>query len=94
MMRTAGLVLIPALTAFDVSATTHRDLSQLAAFQKAHPCPANGKTRGKCPGYVVDHVRPICGGGKDHPANMQWQTREAAKIKDREEWAQCHPRRI
>ena len=56
---------------------------------KKHPCPANGKTRGACPGYVVDHVKPLCAGGADHPSNMQWQTREEAKKKDRREREMC-----
>jgi hypothetical protein len=33
-------------------------------FQASHPCPANGKTSGPCPGYVIDHkVALACGGG-------------------------------
>jgi hypothetical protein len=36
-------------------------------------------------GYVVDHVVPLECGGADAPSNMQWQTAEAAKIKDRTE---------
>jgi hypothetical protein len=55
------------------------------AFRKSHPCPATGKTYGACPGWVVDHVRALKHGGADDPSNMQWQTREAAKIKDRTE---------
>jgi len=34
------------------------------------------------PGYVVDHIRPLCHGGADTPANMQWQTRSEARAKD------------
>ena len=41
------------------------------------------------PGYVVDHIVPLCAGGADAPSNMQWQTVEQAKIKDRQERAQC-----
>jgi hypothetical protein len=32
---------------------------------------------------VVDHVVPLKRGGTDTPANMQWQTAEDAKAKDR-----------
>jgi len=41
------------------------------------------------PGYVVDHIRPLACGGADEPSNMQWQTIEAAKAKDKWERAGC-----
>jgi hypothetical protein len=40
-------------------------------------------------GYVVDHVRALACGGADAPSNMQWQTIEAAKAKDRVERVGC-----
>jgi hypothetical protein len=60
-----------------------RDPRQLNAFKKQNPCPATGKTFGSCPGYVVDHIIPLKRGGPDSPSNMQWQTKEAAKEKDK-----------
>jgi hypothetical protein len=60
-----------------------RSVSSKHAFQKQHPCPSTGRTSGACPGYVVDHVTPLKRGGADRPSNMQWQTVEAAKAKDR-----------
>jgi hypothetical protein len=61
--------------------------SELAknAFKHGHPCPANGKNSGSCPGYVIDHVNPLECGGADAPANMQWQTITEGKAKDRTE---------
>ncbi len=60
-----------------------RDPKARQAFMKSHPCPSTGKTSGACPGYVVDHVRPLKRGGADAPYNMEWQTQAAAKAKDK-----------
>ena len=35
------------------------------------------------PGYVIDHIIPLKRGGVDTPANMQWQTVNEAKAKDK-----------
>jgi hypothetical protein len=35
------------------------------------------------PGYVIDHIVPLKRGGADAPYNMQWQTREEARAKDK-----------
>ena len=34
-------------------------------------------------GHVVDHIVPLKRGGADEPWNMQWQTVQEAKAKDR-----------
>ena len=60
-----------------------RSESAKNAFKRSNSCPATGKTSGPCPGYVIDHVTPLAKGGKDNPSNMQWQTRKAAKAKDK-----------
>jgi hypothetical protein len=62
-----------------------RSSSAKTEFRHTNPCPATGKTTGKCPGYVIDHVQALKSGGADTAANMQWQTRAAAKAKDRVE---------
>jgi len=82
-------VLVALIASFACFAKTERDSRQRAAFVKEHPCPSTGKTKGRCPGYVVDHIVPLCAGGRDHPSNMQWQTREEAKNKDRKEREMC-----
>jgi len=37
----------------------------------------------------VDHIKPLACGGDDTPSNMQWQTKEAAKVKDKWERHGC-----
>ena len=60
------------------------------AFTRQHPCPATGELAGPCPGYVVDHVKPLACGGADAPSNMQWQTIAEGKAKDRCERVGCN----
>ena len=60
-------------------------------FKSLSPCPSTGETRGPCPGYVVDHVKPLACGGADDPRNMQWQTVAAGKAKDQWERLGCQP---
>lgn len=66
-----------------------RDPGQVRQFRRDNPCPATGKTTGACPGWVVDHIIPLCWDGKDDPSNMQWQTKIAALQKDKLEWRIC-----
>jgi len=56
-----------------------------AEFRKHHPCPVNGKKTGKCPGYIIDYIRPLKRGGADWPSNMQWQERAAVRDRKRAE---------
>jgi len=84
----AGVLAMAAISTPSI-ATTERSAAQRAAFIRNHPCPATGQPRGPCPGYVVDHITPLCAGGPDSPNNMQWQTIEAGKLKDKGERAQC-----
>lgn len=79
----AALALGGSVSAGDRSQKAH------AEFQRQQLCPSTGQRRGACPGYLVDHVIPLCAGGPDTPANMQWLTAYAAKVKDRAEVAQC-----
>jgi hypothetical protein len=66
-----------------------RDPAQVRAFRKANPCPATGSTTGACPGWVVDHMVPLCAGGPDDPANMAWQERSQSLVKDAHERRLC-----
>ena len=58
-------------------------------FQQSHPCPSTEKRSRTCPGYVVDHVKPLVCGGADSPSNMQCQTTAQGKAKDKTERKGC-----
>lgn len=69
--------------------TAERSYKARKAFMLENPCPASGQISGECPGWVVDHIVPLCAGGRDEPWNLQWQTLEASKAKDRIERREC-----
>lgn len=87
------LAIILALTAvFSLAhseAKQSRSYAAKAEFKRLNPCPANGKKRGPCQGWIVDHKHPLCAGGIDHHSNMQWQTVDDAKAKDKDERRMC-----
>lgn len=87
------LLIAALLVASTVEAKQPRSASARVAFKHAHPCPATGAARGRCPGYVIDHIKPLACGGPDRPENMQWQATQSAKEKDRWERAGCTPRK-
>lgn len=61
----------------DANGRILRSRSAVAEFKRL-----TGYPHGR-PGYVIDHIVPLALGGADTPANMQWQTIQAAKAKDR-----------
>lgn len=88
---TSQCVLVAMMLTFSVTseAKIKRSAKAKAEFKRQHPCPATGFYKGRCPGYVVDHVDPLCAGGLDEPVNMQWQTLAESKLKDRIERRIC-----
>ena len=78
-----------ALLSSPPDASEARDRKQRSLFMQSHPCPANGHIRGKCPGYLIGHVTPLCAGGADRWSNMQWVARADAKAREEEERKQC-----
>lgn len=85
----AGGAVAAALSAPSVSNSALRDPKQAAAFRRLKACPATGQIQKSCPGYVVDHIMPLCAGGLDSPDNMMWMTVEDGKKKDRVEDKLC-----
>jgi hypothetical protein len=84
-----ALALCLTLTGALAEAKQQRSEKAKREFKVQQPCPATGQTKGACPGYIIDHIVPLCAGGEDSPSNMQWQTVEDAKVKNKEEWKQC-----
>lgn len=71
------------------TAAEARDPGQVRRFRAEHPCPVTGQTAGACPGWVVDHVYPLCAGGADLPVNMAWQEVRQSYLKDNLERELC-----
>jgi hypothetical protein len=67
----------------------HRGRLSRSAAAKDAFMRSTGHSRG-WPGHVVDHRVALACGGADTPSNMQWQTTEAAREKDRFERRGCH----
>jgi len=66
-----------------------RSKSAVNQFKRENPCPTNGNKRGACPGYEVDHVRPLKCFGADVPWNMQWLTIREHREKTKREAKSC-----
>lgn len=88
------LIILAALAAIltlaqGAEAATKRSGKARMDFVRAVACPATGLHKLPCKGWIIDHVVPLCLGGPDKPANMQWQTVPDARAKDRIEKQQC-----
>ncbi len=88
-----AVVLLAASVDACAAGRLRRNSAARRQFRRGHPCPATGRRGGPCPGYVIDHIIPLACGGPDRPSNMQWQTREEARAKDRWERKGCGGRR-
>lgn len=90
-MKTLVFLILAAAFALPADACAKRHRSVKLAFVRAHACPATGLHKLPCPGYVIDHIVPLCDRGLDKPSNMQWQTVAEGKAKDKLERRQCSP---
>lgn len=89
MKALAACMVLALLLPGAAEARIPRSSAAVAEFKRHNPCPVNGAKRGPCPGYEVDHVEPLCAGGPDIPANMQWLTRDAHRAKTRVDVMRC-----
>ena len=73
-------------------ASYQRSVKAKNDFKYSHPCPSTGNNHGGCPGYVIDHIKPLACNGADAPWNMQWQSVAEGKAKDKWERIGCKGR--
>jgi hypothetical protein len=88
-VKVAALLCLLLAVSLQAEAKIHRSAGARHHFKQLHPCPTTGHSTRKCPGYVIDHVKPLACGDADHPSNMQWQTVADAKAKDKWERKGC-----
>ena len=88
-MRLLSVALLVAALLIAADADAKRSAQAKYQFQKANPCPVNQAHRGRCPGYDIDHIVPLCAGGPDSPENMQWLAKSAHKEKTRRDVFDC-----
>ncbi len=90
MKELVALIVISFVMASHVSGQIEprgaRNAKEVAIFKKTHACPATGEFSGPCSGFVVDHIIPLATYGPDRADNMQWQSIEEAKHKDKLEF--------
>ena len=91
-MRYLAVILILFTMSNITEAKQERSYQEKAEFMRHHTCPSTGKVKVRygCKGYVIDHIDPLACGGEDKAFNMQWQTKEEAKLKDKWERKNCH----
>src|ERR1700729_2992843 len=82
-IHTSVKILICFILAFSSLTASTGSVAARKQFRTLNPCPSTGRTRGACPGYVVDHIQALKHGGVDEAGNMQWQSTEDARAKDR-----------
>lgn len=78
----------------DTSAAATRSQQAKAEFKRMVPCPMNGNTKGSCPGYEIDHIKPLCAGGSDTADNMQWLTVTSHRRKTKEDMKTCSAMKV
>ena len=76
-------------TSRPVEEEAQQDSGQKELFVRKYACPMTGKHTEICKGWVVGYIKPLCAGGVDRIANMQWQMVATAKRKEREAQKLC-----
>lgn len=90
------ILIIIALMVAGNTFAAERSTAVTKRFRELNPCPATGKIQRTCPGYVIDHIEPLCAAADDAEfkrldalKNLQWQDTVTAKEKDKIELQYC-----
>lgn len=93
-MPKAGSVALQVMLCLVISTQSHgRSAAQLYRFKQMEPCPITQHHKGRCPGWEVDHITPLCAGGDDKTWNMQWLTRADHRLKTLVDVRECRRQR-
>lgn len=88
--RIALILLLVWATSLCAEADQKRSRVEVVKFKLTNTCPSTGlKRKGPCPGHEVDHIIPLCAGGADKVANMQWLRVETHKVKTKKDVKHC-----
>ena len=67
----------------DANGRIIRRAAVIAAYKKIHPCPSTGLYGpGACPGWALNHDKPLACGGRDAVSNLSYMRNDAKKIVD------------
>jgi hypothetical protein len=91
MIKSAVVLLLALLVAGSATGVdvTVRSYKARTDFVKLQACPATALNKLPCPGFYIDHKRPLDCGGADTPANMQWLNEAAWRSKSK--WERNSP---
>lgn len=84
-----ALACVMSLSPLLVEARIPRDRAEVRAFRAENPCPSTGLTRGRCDGWEVDHIIPLCAAGADKRENFQWISKEDHRFKTYVDVREC-----
>ena len=94
-MRWLSLLFLTAVMLITISFPAEaRTAKAVRIFKYHNPCPSTDKRQGACPGWEVDHIKPLCLGGIDASENMQWLTVADHRKKTRHDLRSCRASKI
>jgi hypothetical protein len=65
-----------------VDGTIKRSKTAIKRFREIYACPSTLLKTGECPGWAINHDKPLACGGCDSIENMSWMRNDAKKIVD------------